>query len=99
MRNNVAAGGAVRNAAKPVLSSHLRKRPKFGFQDRLSLNAGQKYCRMSKHSALFLTFIQLPFVVLTGHFRHVLLCYFSNCTIRRLQSTMSNLVFNNAVHL
>ena len=24
------------------------KRPKFGFQDQLSLNAGQKYCRMLK---------------------------------------------------
>ena len=31
---------------KPVLSGHL-KMTKIGFQDRLSLNAGQKYCRMS----------------------------------------------------
>ena len=30
-------------------------------QDLLSLNAGQKYCRM--HSAILLTFIKLPFVV------------------------------------
>ena len=35
-------------------------RPKIGFQDRLLLNVGQKYCR--KHSAIFSTFIKLPFV-------------------------------------
>ena len=35
-----------------------------GFQDRLSLNAGQKYCRMlqGEHSAILCTFIKLPFV-------------------------------------
>ena len=27
---------------KPVLSGHSKRRPKLGFQDRLSLNAGQK---------------------------------------------------------
>ena len=34
------------------------------FQDRLSLNAGQKYCRMlqGEHSAILSTFIKLPFV-------------------------------------
>ena len=38
---------------------------KIGFQDRLSLNAGQKYCRMlqEEHSAILLTFIKLPFVI------------------------------------
>ena len=43
----------------------LSKRPKIGFQDQLSLNAGQKYCRMSQgeHSAILLTFIKLPFVI------------------------------------
>ena len=34
----------------------------FGFKDRLSLNAGQKYCRI-EHSAILLTFIKLPFVI------------------------------------
>ena len=48
---------------KPVLSSHSKRRPKLGFQDRLSLNAGQKYCR--KHSAVLLTFIKPPFVIKT----------------------------------
>ena len=43
----------------------LSKRPKIGFQDQLSLNAGQKYCRMlqGEHSALLSTFIKLPIVV------------------------------------
>ena len=42
----------------------LSKRPKIGFQDQLSLNAGQKYCRMlqGEHSAILSTFIRLPFV-------------------------------------
>ena len=35
------------------------------FYDRLSLNAGQKYCRMlqREHSAILLTFIKLPLVL------------------------------------
>ena len=39
------------------------KRLRNGFQDRLSLNAGQKYCRMlqREHSAMLSTFIKLPF--------------------------------------
>ena len=49
---------------KPVLRAHS-KRPKIGFQALLSLNAGQKYCRMlqGEHSAILLTFIKLPFVI------------------------------------
>ena len=41
----------------------LSNRPKFGFQDQLSLNAGLKYCRMlqgkhqGEHSAILSTFI------------------------------------------
>ena len=47
---------------KPVLSGHSKRRPKIGFQDRLSLNAGQKYYRMlqREHSARLSTFIELP---------------------------------------
>ena len=43
----------------------LKKKTKIGFQDRLSLNAGQKYCRMlqGEHSAILSTFIKLPFVI------------------------------------
>ena len=44
-----------------VLSGHSKRRPKFGFQYRVSLNAGQKYCRMREHSAILSTFIKLPF--------------------------------------
>ena len=41
------------------------KETKIGFKDQLSLNAGQKYCRMLQgvHSAILLTFIKLPFVI------------------------------------
>ena len=37
------------------------------FQDRLSLNEGQKYCTMlqREHSAILSTFIKLPFVIKT----------------------------------
>ena len=35
----------------PVLSGHS-KRPKLVYQDQLSLNAGQKYCRMLQKSIL-----------------------------------------------
>ena len=43
---------------QPVLSGHSKK-------DQLSLNAGQKYCRMlqGEHSAILLTFIKLPNVI------------------------------------
>ena len=48
---------------KPVLSGHSKK-TKIGFQDQLSLDAGQKYCRMLQgHSAILSTFIKLPFVI------------------------------------
>ena len=43
----------------------LSKRPQIGFQDQLSLNVGQKYCRMlqGEHSAILSTFIKLPIVI------------------------------------
>ena len=37
---------------KPALSGHSKRRPEISFQDRLSLNAGQKYCRMLQESIL-----------------------------------------------
>ena len=58
------------------------KKTKNVFQDKLSLNAGQKYRRMSQreHSAILLTFIKLPFFIkifvcllLSGPLRQVLL--------------------------
>ena len=51
--------------SKTCVKRPLSKRPKIGFQDQLSNNAGQKYCRMLQgdHSAILLTFIKLPFVI------------------------------------
>ena len=53
--------------SKTCVKRPLSKRPKIGFQDQLSLNAGQKYCRMlqGEHSAILSTFIRLPFVIKT----------------------------------
>ena len=49
---------------KGTVKRPLSKRPKFEFQDQLSLNAGQKYCRMlqGEHSAILWT-IKLPFAI------------------------------------
>ena len=49
------------------LSGHSKKNTKIDFQYQLSLNAGQKYCRMlqGEHSAMLLTFIKLPFFIKT----------------------------------
>ena len=54
-----------RYIVKPCVKLPLTKRPKNGFQDQLSRNASQKYCRMlqGEHSAILLTFIKLPFVI------------------------------------
>ena len=41
-----------RTTVKPGLRGHSKRTPKIGFQDRLSLNAGQKYCRMLQESIL-----------------------------------------------
>ena len=58
--------------SKTCVKQPLKKRPKIDFQDRLSLNAGQKYCRMlqEEHSAILLTVIKLPFVI------KILICLF-----------------------
>ena len=50
--------------SKTCLKGSLKKKTKIGFQDRFSLNAGQKYCRMLQgDSAILLTFIKLQFVI------------------------------------
>ena len=50
---------------KTCLKRPLEKMTKAGFQDQLSLNAGQKYCRMlpGGRSAILSNFIKLPSVV------------------------------------
>ena len=70
------------NTVKPVLSGHSKGRPKIGFQDRLLLNVGQKYCRMLQESILqyfrpslsyHLSLRRLFCVFLNDRLRHVLL--------------------------
>ena len=60
----------------------VSKRLKIGFQDQLSLDASQKYCRMlqGEHSAILSTFIKQPIIIkiflssfLSGRFTQVLL--------------------------
>ena len=53
--------------SKTWVKRPLSERRKIGFQDQLSLNAGQKYCRMlqREHSAILSTFIKLPVVIKT----------------------------------
>ena len=50
---------------KTLIKRLLSKRPKIGFTRQLSLNAGQKYCKLlrGEHSAILSTFIKLPFVI------------------------------------
>ena len=59
------SGGLKTNPVKPAKRGHSKRRPKIGFQDLLSLNAGQKYCRMlqGEHSEILSTFIKLSFVI------------------------------------
>ena len=51
--------------SKTCVKRPVKKRPKLGFQDKLSLNAGQKYCRMlqGEHSAILLTYIKQPSII------------------------------------
>ena len=58
-------GNSYTGYSKTCVKWQLSKRLKIGFQDQLSLIAGQKYCRMLplEHSAILLTFIKLPFVI------------------------------------
>ena len=44
--------GTIMAYSKTCLKRPLKKKTKIGFQDRLSLNAGQKYCRMLQESIL-----------------------------------------------
>ena len=61
------------------------KKTKNGFQDQLSLNTGQKYCRMlqGEHSAIFSTFIKLPFVI------KIIFVYFWVAVLHRFYCTVA----------
>ena len=86
--------------SKTCVKRPLLKRPNICFQDQLSLNAGQKYCRMlqGEHSAILLTFIKLSFVIkifilliLSGHFTQVLLYRGSNLSAYVLLNLLNEL--------
>ena len=64
-RHHSVEGGYYWWYCKICVKRPFSKGPKIGFQDQLSFNAGQKYCRMlqGEHSAILSTFIQLPFVI------------------------------------
>ena len=51
--------------SKTCLKRPLKNNTKIGFQDRLSLNSGQKYCGMLEEEfpAILSTFIKLPFSI------------------------------------
>ena len=68
--------------SKTCVKRPLSKWPKIVFQDQLSLNAGQNYCRVFQWeiSAILSTFVKLPFVIkiffclfLSGRYTQVLL--------------------------
>ena len=56
-----------RRYSRTCVKRPLSKRKKNVFQDRLLLNASQKYCRMlqREHSAILSSFIKLPIVIKT----------------------------------
>ena len=55
----------IRVYSKTCVKRPHSKIPQIGFQDQLSFNVGQKYCRMLKgeHSAILSIFIKLQFVM------------------------------------
>ena len=72
--------------SKNCLKRSLQKKTRIGFQDRLSLNAGQKYCRMLQESILqyfrpslsyHLSLRPLFCLFLVGRLRQVLLYVFA----------------------
>ena len=68
--------------SKTCVKRPLSERQKIGFQDQLSLNAVQKYCRIlqREHSAILSTFIKLKDVIktfLSGRFTQILLYHIS----------------------
>ena len=59
--------GSILQYSKTCLKRPLKEKTKIWFQDQLSFNAGQKYCRMlqGEHSAILSTFSKLPFAFKT----------------------------------
>ena len=91
------------NYSKTCLYRPLSKRPKIGFQDRLSLNAGQMYCRILQESSLqyfrpslsyHLSLRPLFCLFLSARLRQVLLYVFF-----RLWGAVNVVLFNLIVFL
>ena len=100
-------GCMLRRTVKPVLSGHSKRRPKIGFQDRLLLNAGQKYCRMLSWSILqyispslsyFLSLRPLFCLFLSGRFTQVLLYFSTKTCVVGTQKNTHWLVCTCVVH-
>ena len=65
---------AAENYSKTCVKRPLSKTTQIGFQDQLSLNAGQKYCRMLQASLSYRLSLRFLFCLyLSGHFTQVLL--------------------------
>ena len=83
--------------SKTCVKQPLSKRLKIGFQlYQLSLDAGQKYCRMlqREHSAILLTFIRLPFVIKIFVLSTFECPFYTDVTISYFMSTSASLVIN-----
>ena len=87
--------------SKTCVKGPLSKRPKIGFQDQLLLNAGQKYCRMLQweHSAIFSTYIKLPFVIkifILSVFVRLFTLWFY-CTVLHMVNVLCFFLFSNKI--
>ena len=69
--------------SKTCVKRPLSKGTKIGFHDQLSLNAGQKCCRMlqGEHSAILSTFIKLPFVNKIFVLSIIECAFYTGCTV------------------
>ena len=94
--------------SKTCLKPPLKKKTKIGFQYQLSLNAGQKYCRMPSWSILryfwpslsyHLSLRRLFFLFLSGRLRQVLLYYYQpKCFLYKLSNAHFNPCFCKICH-
>ena len=65
LRSSASSSSILCVYSKTCIKQPLSNSQKIGFQDQLSINAGQKRCRMlqGEHSAILLICIKLPFVI------------------------------------
>ena len=75
----------IRIQKKTCVKRPLSKIQQIDFQDQLSLNADQKYCKMlqGEHSDILSTFIKLPFVIKIFVYLLVAVLHRSYCTDMR----------------